>query len=416
MLKELFFIATTASLLSCAIAPPEQELSAEVLQLELGAMSDYGASPWYTADIAIGENTLKLSPDSGAAFIWATADVCTTTACDAHHKVDTSQAGFTWVDKTPTERSFGPWGSMYTMTGAVDFNNDGSNVVEIDFFASVKYTGAQFEYLAWDGGIGFPSTSAGVTPGSDFYFNELLKNGLVNSAEFSMVTDLDTGRGQFILGKSENTLYDPSTAIRLEPNTSGSINYIWGTDLYSTYLGNTSIPSLTDARFYLDSGSSLFKGDSNYITPILELLYQYTDGSGDRIFDKVFDGSGQWVSLVYSKNRGPNDFPSGTLPDLSLMMGQSCNAAEGLSAKITLSPEQFSYYVEIGEREGNWVPAFSVLNGVGGLLVGSTFMDLFYTTFQYQQIDEDTLNQGDMYLYLTSGERPSSVVCITNDR
>lgn len=92
------------------------------LELKLEKMADYGASPWYTEDIKVGENQLKLSPDSGANFTWATSNLCHTDACNAHSKVNTSQPCFEWIDKTPTVRSFGPWGSMSTMTGEIAFN------------------------------------------------------------------------------------------------------------------------------------------------------------------------------------------------------------------------------------------------------------------------------------------------------
>ena len=89
--------------------------------LELGKMANYGATPWYTEEISAGTSQLRFALDSGANFIWATSDQCTTTACNAHNKVNTSQPGFVWVDETTVKHSFGPWGSMYTRTGKVDF-------------------------------------------------------------------------------------------------------------------------------------------------------------------------------------------------------------------------------------------------------------------------------------------------------
>jgi len=140
--------------------------------LKLGKMADYGASPWYTEDILIGTSKLKFSPDSGANFTWATSDLCKTDACKDHQKVNTSQSGFVWIDAKPTKRSFGPWGSMMTKTCGNPFNSPKVASVEMDFFAAVEYAGAQFKFLAWDGGIGFPSTTAGVEKGSDFYYGK----------------------------------------------------------------------------------------------------------------------------------------------------------------------------------------------------------------------------------------------------
>jgi saccharopepsin len=382
------------------------------LTLNQGAMADYGASPWYTENISLGSSTLKLAVDSGANFIWATSDLCTTTACNNHQKVDTSQTGFSWVDQSPTIRSFGPWGSMTTETGKVAFNSSGTSAIAMDFFASTNYSGGQFQYLAWDGGVGFPSTSDGLEQGSSFYFAQLYQGGVISKPSFSMVTEPTTASGFMFLGGDDASLYNPASVVELQPNLTGQINYIWGTDLYSFDVGSQSIPSLTNARFYLDSGSSLFKGDEIYLTPILQQLYALKDNGGEPIFSKVLDSDNHWVSLIYNNNKGPSDF-SGILPDISLTIGQSCAGSAGQSARITLSPEQYSYYVTEGDRSGSWVPAFSVLNGVGGLLVGSTFMDLLYTNFNYVDGGNGKLTQGNIYLYQkTAGTSPAQMSCV----
>jgi len=382
------------------------------VDLKLGKMADYGASPWYTDNIKIGTSQLKLSPDSGANFTWATSDLCYTDACNAHSKVNTSQPGFKWIDKTPTVRSFGPWGSMSTMTGEIAFNFPQIASTTMPFFASICYTGNQFKYLAWDGGIGFPATSDGVQQGSGFYFGSLYKDGTVSQPTFSIVTHPTSGSGSLNLGGEDPNQYIANSAIELQPNTTGSINYIWGTSLYSALLGDQKIPSLTNARFYLDTGSSLFKGDDIYLMPILEHLYSLLDKNGNLIFEEVGDSNGNLVSLVYRNNSGAKDY-AGILPNFVLTMGQTC-AGKAESAMITLNPTQYSYKVEEGERAGRWVPAFTVLNGVGGLLVGSTFMDLFYTSFNYVDEGNSKLTQGNMILYKkSSGESPQNLRCVS---
>ncbi len=418
----------------CKIAPPKKAMmvlglcctmmlfvfSAKAapvsLDLKLGKMADYGASPWYTEDIKLGKDQLKLSPDSGANFIWATSDLCNTDACNVHSKVDTSQPGFKWIDKTPAVRSFGPWGSMSTVTGEIAFNSPKTGSAPMPFFASVCYTGNQFEYLAWDGGIGFPAVSDGVQQGSGFYFGSLYKNGTVEKPTFSIVTHPSLGSGSLYLGGEDSSQYIANSAIELQPNTTGPINYLWGTSLYSASFGDQKISSLTNARFYLDTGSSLFKGDNLYLKPILKHLYSLLDENGNRIFEKVFNppGSNNWVSLVYRNNTGPKDY-AGILPDFTLTMGQTCAGKAG-SAMIALNPTQYSYYVQEqeGERFGRWVPAFTVLDGVGGLLVGSTFMDLFYTTFNYADEGNSKLTQKNMVIYRkSSGDGPQNLHCVS---
>ncbi|MCP4599068.1 MAG: hypothetical protein GY847_00755 [Proteobacteria bacterium] len=113
-----------------------------------------------------------------------------------------------------------------------------------------------------------------------------------------------SGNGHFYLGGQDNARFDPSTEIRLEPDKSGMIKYFWGTRLYSASLGNTSLPQLTDSRFYVDTGSSLFKGDRNFLVPILQTLKAYKVGNIP-IFDKIFDEDGTWVGLSYANSRVP---------------------------------------------------------------------------------------------------------------
>lgn len=379
------------------------------LVLIKGHLADYGATPWYTEDILPGESTIKLALDTGANFVWATSDLCNTTACNAHNKVSTTQTGFVWVDKTRQKRSFGPWGYMYTETGEVPFNFPESISINLPFFASIEYEGSKFQYLAWGGGVGFPSRSDKVAEGSGFLFSELWQQGVLEKPMFTVLTDRTSERGFFNLGSSLPELfYDRQTQIRLEPKSS-EIGYLWGTELHHAALGSIELPKLTGATFFLDSGSSRFKGDSEYVQPILQALLDIMDLSGKPIFQKIIE-NGQWVGLSYIEG-GPTDYPS--LPNLLLALGQSCYEEEGQYALIGLGPGQYSYQVEEGDRAGEWVIAAHVLPGVGGLLVGSTFMDLLATEFEYEISGNSELTQGNMYLYgKVLGEGPEVMGCV----
>ena len=200
------------------------------LLLIKGPIADYGATPWFTADIIPGTSSMKFALDTGSNFIWATSDLCTTSACNVHEKVNTSQPGFIWIDRTNTKRSFGPWGDMYTNTGKIPFNISESIAATTQFFASVDYEGAKFQYLAWDGGIGFPSRSDQVVSGSGFIFQELWQQQSLTNPMFAVYTDGGLARGFFNLGSPLPELfYDKKTQIRLEPKPS-AIQYLWGTE------------------------------------------------------------------------------------------------------------------------------------------------------------------------------------------
>ncbi len=381
------------------------------LPMQRGPMADYGATPWYTSSIGLGQSPMQLALDSGAAFFWATSDLCKTPACRAHAFVDTSQPGFTWLDKTTTQRSFGPWGDMYTWTGSVPLIIDGGPWPAIPFFASVDYSGPKFEYLTWGGGIGLPSESTAVTPGSGFLMDLLYFGGSIPGAEFSMLTEPSTGFGYTWLGGAgDPALYNPQSEVQLQPKKA-AIPYLWGTELYSVRLNGTPLPPLTGQTLFLDSGSSRFKGDAQYVYPIMEPLSQLRTAQGNLIFTRTYDDSGNWVGLYYTKGR-PSDFPN--LPDLTITIGQTCYSMPSTSMVVTLSPEQYSYYVEQGDQAGKWALAVHRLDGVGGLLVGSTFMDFFHARFTYRAAGPSQLSQGDMYLHLkTQGAQPRDFYCVS---
>ena len=283
----------------------------------------------------------------------------------------------------------------------------------LTFFASVDYEGDRFQYLAWGGGIGFPSESKSVSE-TDFYFKALVDSGAVG-ASFSVYTDASSGTGAFILGAPDTSKYDPSTAVRLpaKKNASPGLNYLWGTLLTDVQVADESLPALQNQIFYLDTGSSRFKGDDTYVYPIMDKLLEYKDDQGNDIFEKYYEpvgGTLTWTGLQY-RSGGPADYAN--LPDLSLTLGDTCGQQQGKRLRISLSPDEYSYKVDVGDRQGAWVVGVHRLDGVGGLLVGSTFMDLIYTAFEYERGSDDSLSQGNMMVFRTNqGTQPSGYQCV----
>lgn len=379
--------------------------------MQRGPLADYGASPWYTTDLSVGGINPRLALDNGADFTWITSDQCTTPACNAHRKINTAPP-FVWLDKNTTARSFGTWGTMYTWTGRDTFYDLGLPLLTMPFFASVNYTGNQFTYLGWDGGIGFPSNTPSVTPGSGFFFGQLWNAGRLATPRFAMNFNAVTGAGQVLLGGDDPTQFDASTEVLLRPASAPGLADTWGTRLNSAALGNTEHPELSRILFWLDSGSSRFKGDGPYVTPLLTQLYKTPDSFGRPIFTKVYDG-GVWTGLQYTIG-GPDSYPM--LPNFKLRLGDSCGRIAGQEVELTLTPRQYSYYVQTGERAGTWMIAIHRLDGIGGLLVGSTLLDLIYSNYTYTP-QAGQLVQGDMRIYQKVSSGPTlSFPCRVNPR
>lgn len=404
------------------------------LGMSKGQLSYNGASQWYTTALSLGESRIKINFDTGANFVWATSTLCTTTACDAHEKVDTSQAGYEIVDSAQCKRSFGPWGDMYTETGQVDFIFDETIWTEklssIRHFAATKFTGSKFEYLAWDGGASMPSTfdpnpgtptctpQSGDHPWSSYLMLELLNQGVIDAPGLLYSTGQYVG--SVVLGDFDTSGLRSLPHVTLPDNNATKdpgLGYLWGTKLASLSIGGQAVSALTGQNFYLDTGSSHFKGDNTYLDPILDAFAALTDGSGTPIFTEI-DEDGVRVGLAYRNGTNPNDYP-GLLPDITLVMGESCNDVMGASAAVTLSADQYSYRVETGDEQvGSWVLGFKVLNGVGGLLVGSLFMDGFITEFEFAASSEPNSGgyvQGPMTLYAggTDLPNPPNFTCVS---
>lgn len=394
--------------------------STTVIPLKKGLLADYGATPWHTTNTFVGTSPIRFTLDTGSPLLWATSDRCQTDACQAHLQVDTGQADFSWIKEPPPpiSKDFGPWGKMDTGLGYAPFVMEvgaAANVLGLAFYAATDYRGLQFSTLAWDGGIGFPSESASVDE-DDFYFHQLYLQGQVRRPAFSYMTDGLSGTGQALLGDDDPSWYDEATEVVLAPKKSADpgLQYLWGTTLYAMKVGEKSLPALKSQLFYLDTGSSRFKGDAEYVYPIMQQLLTYKDAGGRDIFEKYYEevkGELTWTGLKYANGGTPYDYPD--LPDLSLILGESCRGSGTARLSLSLSPEQYSYRVDIGERAGEWVVAVHLLNGVGGLLVGSTLMDLVYTRFEYEVTQDQQLSQGWMYLFRTSrGEQPAAYTCI----
>ena len=411
MKKLLGYSALGATLMYGALSYADNSI---VVTLKKGAIADYGATPWYTDDFYMGESPMNFTLDTGTTLFWATTTKCMTDACENHPRVDTQQPDYKPLKEPgyPKTVSFGPWGTMQVELANVPFvnNTQGVTLETVNFAASYNYSGNKFKYLTWGGGIGFPSESMVV----DKYQSSLMRD-LVFEKDFKPIFGVYTGTeegGRFFIGEEVGNK-QKDTQVTLSPKKSSATDqsYLWGTNLGTVLIGDTVIPALTDSVFYLDSGSSRFKGDTKYVLPILNEFKKYKDSAGNPIFEEIIE-EGRFLGLQYANGKTPGDYPN-ILPIFTFVIGDDCNAGEGGSVKIGLDPTQYSYPVGSGERKGNWVLAFHILDGVEGLLVGSTVMDLISSEFEHKVDSENKqLHQGDMRIYQKEeGEQPYQFIC-----
>ncbi len=319
-------------------------------KLELGPIANYGATPWYTSELHMGKSAINFTLDTGTTLFWATTTDCESVACKAHPRVDSSQSEYRKLisPNYPKTVDFGPWGEMRVDLASVPLNKDGKEVYRVQFAAASNYSGSEFEYLNWSGGIGLPSDTSFVDSEQTAFLPLLLKKQIIKRPIFSRSVDPKQKTGKFVFGaESENR--DQRSAVHLPAKKSNieGFRYLWGTNLIGVSIGKTRLAPLDDSILYLDTGSSRFKGNAENVEPILKEFYKY-EKYGERIFEVINDSENQnIIGLKYANGTKPSDY-EGILPNFNINTGVSCGQQRGY-VTIALSPEQYSYKIEKGE-------------------------------------------------------------------
>jgi saccharopepsin len=323
--------------------------------LTRGPYQNNGATPWY-ATLSLGSpgQPLKIALDTGANFIWCTSSLCGANGC-VHYAggqfVYQNSASFQFLNQTPQQVEFGPWGSMNVESGSDIVSLAPGATPQLDFFLSASYSGSQFEQLDWDGGIGIPSGSAYVDQGVSFSIAALMNGGFIDPTTpyVSFLTDPANGAGTVIFGGVPANDIDPRTGVFLPwtPYTAfAGVEYIWTTPLYQYFVGETLVA--TNVEFCLDSGSSQFKGDDSIMNRTLQLI--------------------------------------GSQPVLDVLMTLG-STLDGAAGQIVVPPSVYMVTIEAGPQQGQVLPQFNPLGLTDLVLVGSVVMDQLCTVYVYDVAD-----------------------------
>lgn len=335
---------------------------AVAFDLNLGVLTPNGATPW-VASVGLGTppQSLHFMADTGTVNTWITSTRCDTPACLAHGRFDpAASATYQSVDPKVQEVSFGPWGTMDVVIGKDVFTlkqifpDEEPPVTQrepLKLQLATKYAGDQFRQLACDGGLAIPSVPVSGPDQPGELLPQLLEEGLIDQPIVSFWTDRAQGRGECLFGAVDPSKYDPETVnvIPLLGNR-GDLDYLWTVALQEFRSGGDVV--LENAQFALDSGSSWFKGSAKIIGQVVGAITDH-----GRLPETVQD---------------PADLAK--YPTISLSLGASI---------YSLTPEQ--YFLRIPPEGDEWMLGFHVLAGMPDemLLVGSLFMEQFYSVFLY---------------------------------
>lgn len=376
-----------------------------LIPLSTGVAQDNGGTPWY-AVFEIGKSNasdgkgqeLKFMMDTGTSNFWVTSWQCEDSG-GATHRFFSNDFSTTWTSgyQYPTvfDQQLGAWGKFTFNYGidtfafrAAQTKQNGRNyklrevkgdkrkvfeVPSVEFQMAVELKDGEetvgsvtkfnrnWDQLVCDGGMGFPLVANSAVY-SDLFLDKLVEAKLVTNKMLAFWTDPDINRGELIIGGWDSNIIDEANFNKLEVNDVGRKSNGWVVDLDQFKVGEDAVDLPTKVgdgpNLQLDTGSSIFKGDSDYIANIVSAITQ-TAGHGSIIHDEA----------------ELKDFP-----DLTITLA---------GVDYTLKPEQYfqrfvEYDAETNKGTPYWKLAFDPLDGLEGvLLVGSIFLDTVYSVYLY---------------------------------
>ena len=395
--------------------PSERKTQGLIIPLSKGVAQDNGGTPWY-AVWTIGRSNstngggqkLKMMMDTGTSNLWVSSSQCENSGCATHNRYDMNNSS-TWKSGVEYPSVFsqqlGSWGRFLFNYGidewfvdAVkfrqnlltpqEFNRDeaftssGIAVSDINFQMAVElingeingYFNRNWDQLVCDGGIGFP-LFANPNVSSSLFLNEMVSQGLIEHRILAFWTDPDLKRGELFIGGWNPALVNLENFNQLNVNDVGRKNNGWIVNLDGFKVGekNIDLPARdgVSPNLQLDTGSSRFKGDPDYINMIVDAITSKS-GSG---------------TIVYDENNLDN------YPDLTISLN-------GVDYRLTARQyfQRFvSYDPKTNEGQLYWKLAFHPLEGLDGiLLVGSILLDTLYSVYIYP----DTLQNDEHMIYL----------------
>ncbi len=370
-----------------AISSNGSTLTGLVVPQVRGLFGSNGATPWYgavqigTSQPGVEPQILKFALDTGSNFIWSTSSLCDQSGNSCSHIGDEefhyeNSTSFTWVTQTQKDVSFGPWGTMTVESGTDLFGVSGTipsgeypPAVSTTFYLAASYSGEQFAMLDWDGGIGFPCSSAQVDKNVSFFMEELLSAKIISADNPYVSFDWDSaaGTGTCQIGGRNPPPLDKVAGIVMPWSVYKGIagaEYLWTTALPSWTVGTYTAANVL---FCLDSGSSQFKGDTAIMNATLDAVNNSTN----------------------------------LRPNVVMVLGTLLDGSNA-PGTLTIPPSLYEVEIQSGPDKGKVEPQFAPLGLTDLVLVGSVLMDQLYTVFEYTVLNTDggyVLRPANMYLY-----------------
>lgn len=418
------------------------------IPLKSSPAKNNGGTPWY-AELEIGLSkrttgeaptvkgqTLKFMMDTGTSNFWVTSDLCTNAGCAVHNAYKAG-ASSTYVQPQDTheyDQQLGTWGQFSFYYGIDDFlfsykvfsdHNYLQYFKEQTHYANIKHVQFQrasvlkdgtddgrsvfyannvngalvyeagapmparnknWDQMICDGGLAIPYQK-NTDIASDLFLDKLVEQGYITNQDKMVAfwTDQDLKRGEVTIGGYRSNLIDENSLrwLQVDLDQSKQIGG-WLTNLYTSpetdndFLVN-GVSALCDfgkcfkkAWVMFDTGSSRFKGDPVIIDQIKCAITNRQHCGRERIRIKQEDYENT-IDLF---------------PTITVRLG---------GEDYPLNPRQ--YFVQFVEYDQNdsgyvfWELGLNEMDGMPGtIIVGSVFLDHYYSIYRYDPANPDNAN------------------------
>ncbi|XP_041083919.1 cathepsin E-A-like [Polyodon spathula] len=242
----------------------------KTFQLDMTQRNDACCKAEYYGEISIGTPPQNFTVifDTGSSNLWVPSGLCSSQACEAHHRYNSSDSVTYQVDGRPFSIQYGT-GSLTGILGIDLVTVEGIAVSNQQFGESMTEPGSTFVDANFDGilGLGYPTIAAG---GATPVFDNMMAQNLVDMPIFSVYLNRNpdySSSGEIIFGG-----FDPS-------HFSGELHWVpvtkqgyWQILVDNIKVNGEVMFCSGGCQAIVDTGTSMLTGPTADITALQQVL------------------------------------------------------------------------------------------------------------------------------------------------
>lgn len=215
------------------------------------------------AEIGTPGQEFNFMVDTGSSNLWVPSSLCYSMPCWTHNTYVSSQSSTYRPNNTFIEIDYES--SFCSGVLSEDVVRLAGAVIANVTFAEMKLLSPQFAHVAFDGIMGLGPQALAIE-GVPIVLGLMASQGVISDPSFSLYLTNEDDSSQLILGGVDSSLYTGPVQYHKVANDT-----YWSVTLTGVFVGNKK-KSLSRSVAIVDSGSSLFVGDSELIAFITTSL------------------------------------------------------------------------------------------------------------------------------------------------